>query len=381
MNRAIPFLIAILVSLAGCKNSGTFSSDEINRKIADQCEQLVSKNHIPGLRFSIIFPDGRQENFAAGFSDSKKRTPLNIDHVMFSGSVGKTYAAALIIKQVDAGKINLSDKIIDFFPEKEWMKSIPNIDDITIEMLLKHTSGLPRYAMKPAIWDSLQKNPDKVWSYEDRFRVILDDKPVHFAGEDWSYSDTNYLLLGMLLEKLSGTYYYDLVQTKLLDPNDLTATHAAIRRDLPNLPIGYSRLPEMFRMPEVMVVDGLYAFNPQMEWTGGGIASTTADLARWAKLYFDGGLFSDTLALKMVTPNTHAQILDNGHAYGMGSFIYKTKHGEAYGHTGFVPGFVSIFAWYPEQQIAVALQANCDYAASYMSLVDYLDTLISVLKE
>jgi len=132
----------------------------------------------------------------------------------------------------------------------------------------------------------------------------------------------------------------------------------------------------MFRMPEIVVVDGKYAFNPQMEWTGGGMASTTPDLARWAKIYYEGQLFSDSLLNKITTPNSNAKMLDDSLAYGMGSFIYKTKFGKALGHTGFVPGFVSIFAYYPDKKIAVALQINCDYAADKLKLIDYLDKIL-----
>jgi len=230
--------------------------------------------------------------------------------------------------------------------------------------------------MKPEIWDTIHANPDKIWTYKDRLSVIFNDSPVHEAGKDWSYSDTNYILLGMLIEKLTGNPYYDEVNSRILIPLQLTSTHAAIIRDIEDLPVGYSKLPEMFRMPEIVVVDGKYAFNPQMEWTGGGMASTTPDLARWAKIYYEGQLFSDSLLNKITTPNSNAKMLDDSLAYGMGSFIYKTKFGKALGHTGFVPGFVSIFAYYPDKKIAVALQINCDYAADKLKLIDYLDKIL-----
>ncbi len=83
----------------------------------------------------------------------------------------------------------------------------------------------------------------------------------------------------------------------------------------------------------------------------------------------------------MVTINPNGQnAIGEGLSYGMGSFIYETKLGKAYGHTGFVPGFVSIFAYYPKQEMAVAMQINCDYAAENMSLVAYLDRILGSKK-
>jgi len=131
-------------------------------------------------------------------------------------------------------------------------------------------------------------------------------------------------------------------------------------------------------MPQEVVMDGLYVFNPQLEWTGGGMASTTTDLARWARIYYTGKLFSDSLLQKIITPNSQARNLDPIMSYGMGSFIYQTPHGLAYAHTGFVPGFNSIFAYYPALEVAVALQVNCDYASQKIPLIDYLDALLGV---
>ena len=107
------------------------------------------------------------------------------------------------------------------------------------------------------------------------------------------------------------------------------------------------------------------------------MASTTADLAKWAKHYYAGHLFSDSLALKLITPNAEASDLGEGLAFGMGSFIYSTSKGKLYGHTGFVPGFISMFGFFPERKIAVALQINCDWAAGEMPLSAYIEQILA----
>ncbi|MEZ4999957.1 MAG: serine hydrolase [Bacteroidales bacterium] len=158
-------------------------------------------------------------------------------------------------------------------------------------------------------------------------------------------------------------------------------TYPAVSRQIRNLPAGYSNLPAMFHMAEKVVNEGIYAFNPQMEWTGGGIASTTSDLARWAKVYYGGSLVSDTLFNLIITPNSQAPLEEGGEGYGLGSFIYDTRHGIAYGHTGFVPGFNSIFAYFPGSGIAIALQSNCDYAAGNTGLMEYLCLILDCLEK
>jgi D-alanyl-D-alanine carboxypeptidase len=110
------------------------------------------------------------------------------------------------------------------------------------------------------------------------------------------------------------------------------------------------------------------------------MASTASDLARWASIYYRGEHFSDSLLQKIITPNSQGKNLGPNQAYGMGSFVFNTPHGMAYGHTGFVPGFNSIFVYYPDLDIAAALQVNCDYASQNISLIDYVNRLISTLK-
>lgn len=116
-----------------------------------------------------------------------------------------------------------------------------------------------------------------------------------------------------------------------------------------------------------------------MEWTGGGIACSTPELAKWAEIYFAGDLFSDSLMNKIVEINPNGKDIDENLSYGMGSFTYNTKYGKAYGHSGTFPGYKSIFAYFPEKDISVALQVNCDFATEKMGLVEYLEEVLSTV--
>lgn len=373
-------LFSSLILIGSVASQEPKAENSFRKSIQDSLDYLVKEQHLPGINFSIILKEGKQFNFSSGMSDTLNKVNLTPEHVMFSGSIGKTYAVAVLMQLADSGKVDLSKKYIDYFPDNEWLKHIPNIEDINVEMLLQHTSGLPRYIEYQAVWDSLQQNPDKVWSYKDRLMYIFDQAPVHEARKGWAYSDTGYLLIGMLIEKITDSYYYDVVQERILTPLALNHTHASLKRDMPNLSVAYSNLDTFFRMPGTMVSDGKYAFNPQMEWTGGGMASTTSDLALWADYYYTGKVFSQKSLEKIITVNEQGTEVFENTDYGAGSFIYKTKLGKAYGHTGFMPGFKSIFAYFPEQQISVALQINCDYAAQNFSLVNYLETILSGIK-
>ena len=358
------FTISIIFSLH------VFSQE--NERNQAVLAKLVAQNNIPSLNFSIIYENGEQFNYSSGFADTLNKVALNPKHVLFSGSVGKTYAVAVLMQLVDEGKVDLSKPILDYFPNHEWLTNLPNIEDITIEMLLTHTSGLPRYINDPNVWKSVLENPDKVWCYKDRLSYAFNMEPLHEPGKGWGYSDTNYLLIGMLIEKITGSDYYDEVAERILKPGKLEHTYPSLRRDIPNLPVGYCALGEPFNLPGETVLDGIYIFNPQMEWTGGGFASTTPDLAKWAKMYYEGQFFSEKMLQKIVSPTEHGSDIADGFSCGMGSFIYETEIGVAYGHTGLFPGFNTIFAYFPEQKIAVAMQTNCDYPRKDMRLIEYV---------
>ena len=379
MRRFTVIIVLIAATTLSCINPGKSLESVQNWNISATLDSLVAENGIPGLNMSIIDRNGVQRNFSSGFADIENSIKMAPGNVMFSGSIGKTYCVAGVMKLAGEGKLDLNKRFIEYFPAVEWLKKLPNIEEITLSMLLQHTSGLPRYVMKPGVWEALNAYPDKIWTYEERLSYIFGDDPLHEAGKSWSYSDTNYILLGMLLEEITGEGYYEYITREILKPYKLSLTFPAVRRDIPGLPTGYSRLPAMFMMPGKVVENGIYIFNPQMEWTGGGIASTTSDLALWAKIYYDGEIIPPGYRSLIITPNSQAPVTPGGAGYGTGSFIFHTKHGKAYGHTGFVPGFNSVFAWYPDYGIAIAMQVNCDYAASKMSLVDYVDRIVDAI--
>ena len=375
--RTTPIYYFIVCMLLTACHTGS-QSQILKESIENRMEELVVQNGLPGMNFSMIFPDGRQIDCSAGYADTAKKVLLDEDYVMFSGSIGKTYAVAVLMQLVEEGKIDLDARFISYFPETDWLKGLTNIELITVRNLLEHTSGLPRYIEDQGVWDSLYYNPDKIWSYEDRLSFIMDKAPVHDVGKSWAYSDSNYLLIGMLIERIADAPYYSVVRSRILESQELHQTYPSNTREIKNLPVGYSRLPPFFRMPEIVVENGKYAFNPQMEWTGGGFASTTSDLARWARAYYTAECFSNGSLAQITTINPNGKDIGNSMSYAMGSFVFETDYGKMWGHTGFVPGFVSIFGFLPDQGIALALQVNCDYASGKKSLEQYLEDILEV---
>jgi len=349
----------------------SFSQNAVEQKLLELCE--ISE--APGMNFSIIYRDGNQESYSTGYADLEKGERMYPAHCMFSGSIGKTYAIAVIAQLVDEGSIDLNKKFIEYFPDLEWLRKLPNINDFTVLHLMQHRSGLPRYAFKEEVWKIAKNDPDKIWSFEDRLSLIYADTAVHPAGDGFAYSDTGYLLLAMLIEKITGKYYYDALQERVIDPMELNETYAADQRTFPNSANTYSK-EEIFQMPGPVFIDGVCKFNPQMENAGGGFVNTASDLAKWAKQYYEGVPFSDSMKMVIQTISPDGSNIYEGWNCGAGIFILDSKYGPAYGHTGLMVGTRSIMMYFPDYHIATALQMNTDIQEGDLGLLGSLELLM-----
>ncbi|HEV2802294.1 MAG TPA: serine hydrolase domain-containing protein [Pyrinomonadaceae bacterium] len=329
----------------------------LREKLQAKLDELHRNGKFPGATLGVALSDGRSFGLATGFSDREAKTPMKPSNLMLQGSVGKTYAAALALQLVKEGKINLDDKIEKHLGREPWFARLPNAKDITVRMLMNHTSGLVRYEFKDQFTKDLTANVDKVWKPQELIAYIFETKAPFEAGKGWDYSDTNYIVLGMIIEKVTGKRYYDLVGKRILQPLQLRNTIPSDRRTIRGLAQGYAGEGNPFGGTDAMIVNGKFAINPQFEWTGGGYASTTEDLARWAKGMYEGRPF-DARLLPDMLKGVPAPMLGKEAAYGLGVIIRPTTFGVSYGHSGFFPGYITEMIYFPKHRIALAIQVN-----------------------
>lgn len=330
--------------------------EQLLKRLQTQLDSLHAAAQFPGATAGIAFPDGSSFGLATGFSDKNKKIPMTPSDLMLQGSVGKTYVAAVALQFVQEGKLQLDDKAKKHLGSEPWYSRLPNADGITVRQLMNHTSGLVRYEFNEAFISDLTRHPDKVWKPEELVAYILDTKAPFAAGEGWEYSDTNYIVLGMILEKIASAKYYDLLKARILEPLKLRSTVPSDNRMIRGLIQGYAGAGNPFGGRDEMLGDGRFVFNPQFEWTGGGIASTAEDLAKWAKALYEGRAF-DPLLLPEMLDAVPAKLGPNV-KYGLGVIVRQTALGPAYGHSGFFPGYLTEMMYFPETRVAVAVQVN-----------------------
>lgn len=318
-------------------------------------DSLRQEAKFPGISVAIVYKDNTNVALASGYNDKEKQLPLTIADRLLQGSVGKTYVSAIALQLVKQGKLRLDEKAATYLGNFSWYDRIPNASDITVTMLMNHTSGVMRYEFKEQFLKDLTANPDKYWKPEELVQYVLDEKPAFTAGNGWEYSDTNYILLGMIIEKLTGKKYYELLRTNILQSLQLNNTLPSDSRNLKGLSQGYAGDANEFGgKDKVIGEDGLFIINPQFEWTGGGIYSTTSDLAKWGKLLYEGKLIDTSLLLSSAVPAK----LGKDTKYGLGVIIRSTTLGIAYGHSGFFPGYMTEMLYFPSQGICIAVQCN-----------------------
>ncbi len=337
---------------------GAAQADVIGKALQAKLDELRRADAFPGATAAIVLSDGTLVTVSTGKADVEAGISMKPSDRMLAGSIGKTFFAAVVMNMIHSGKLALDQKIQTYIGSEPWFHRLPNASQITIRMLMNHTSGIPEHVESPEFTAALRANPDKVWSPVELLAFVF-DKPARFpAGTSFSYADMNYILLGYIAEKVSGARMYDQINQSLLQPLKLNDTLPSTSRTLPGLIPGYSMPHSPFGFQGRSIHDGKFVFNPQFEWAGGGFVSTSADLARWAKDIYEGKAFPPDLLPSV--ENGVAANTGPGDKYGLGVQIRQTEFGETYGHGGWFPGYLSEMEYFPRYKLSLAVQVNTD---------------------
>jgi len=330
----------------------------VKKRVQATIDSLQRVNGFPGCTVAMVLPNGQKLVFATGYADPDTHSRMKTSSRMLSGSVGKTFFAAPVMLLVQKGKLSLDDKISKYIGHERWFKRIPNAEDVTIRMLMNHTSGITEYYENAEFMQKLKAHPYHTWTPIETISYVFGTEPAFKAGHGWEYADTNYLLLGYIIEKITGEKMYSLAQEFALKPFGLTSTEQATKLSYKDLAVGYSYENSPFPFHGRMVIKGKMVVNPQFEWTGGGFVTSSSDLASWVKDYYQ---------YKFISAKTREEIQQGvkaktgrKHLYGLGMQIRPSDWGPGYGHSGWFPGYLSDCEYFPNANISVAIQLNTD---------------------
>lgn len=340
---------------------------EMKQRVLEALKPKLAEHDLPGL--SVAWrSESESDCIAIGHADRESAEPLSPQHRMLAGSVGKTFTAASVLALALGGIVDLDASIAVWLDRESWFDDLPNGREMSLRMLLSHTSGIADHRVAPLFIDALTReltptrpNPDLYFSPPTLLSHIL-DQPASFQPDtDFSYSETGYILSGMIIERASGEQFYERIRRLFLNRFSLDQTLPADRRDLPcSMAQGYVEDNDI-GIPQLAIDDGMLALNPASEWAGGGFVSTASDLARWAEILFIGcaleGPYLHDLMERTVSTG------DPGYHYGLGCYQWHTRFGDVYGHSGEALGYRSIMAYFPKHRTAMSIQINTSRTA------------------
>ena len=359
--RQIALAIALLTGLSGlitASQSASPNPQERQARLQAALDEWRSSVQVPGASLGVVTKDGQILGLASGLADRTAGRALTPDDLLMAGSTGKTFFAAVALQLIEAGRLDLDAPISKYLGAKPWFPRLPNAKDITVRMLMTHTSGLVRYEMNPKFTADLRANPDKAWTPEEELSYLFDAVPPFAAGQGWDYSDTNYIVLGMIMEGITGTKLYDEVQRRFLGPLKLAHVAPTTSRRIPGLAPGYAGSRDPLGLPDEVVTNGVFVINPQFEWTGGGYATSARDLARWGHELYAGKAISQKMRDLMISSAVPAR-LGPETKYGLGVIVRPTTPaGPAWGHSGFFPGYQTELVHFTESGLTIAVQIN-----------------------
>lgn len=322
------------------------NEEQFLQNIKDLMEGLIQKNIFSGT-FLIAKGDEILLTYVGGEASKRFHVPNNIDTKFNLGSMNKMFTATSIMQLVEKGRLSLDDPIGKYVDES-WLPA-EITSKITIHHLLSHTSGLGSYFN-----DTYMKGSRELFRYVDDFKpLVRGEKPAFEPGKRFLYSNTGMLLLGVVIESVTGGNYFDYIRKNIYGPAGMTDSDS-YEMDYPveNLAIGYSQ----DRNSAYGWQNNLYKHVIKGGPAGGGFA-TVKDLHRFARAIQTGTLVSQESLEKMWTD--HA-----GEFYGYGFSVEEGANGKVVGHGGGFDGINSNLDIYLDRGYIVAVMSNTDRGAS-----------------
>ena len=318
-------------------------NDALAQRLDTAVDQAMTAAGVPGSIIGIWGPDGNYVR-AFGVADKTTRAPMKTDFYSRIGSVTKTFTVTGVLQLADQGKLGLDD------PIAKYVDGVPQGDKITLRQLARMQSGLFNYSASPAFQQAMFADPRRPFTPQQ----LLNDafaRPNPFPpGEGFEYCNTNTVLLGLVVEKVSGQPLHSYIHDQILAPLGMSDTSFPTTNAFPE-PHAQGYTVQTADDKEAAATD----WDPSWAWAAGAMISTLDDMRIWAPALATG---------KLLTPQMQAQRLQTvGQAgmppqdgYGLGIF----NLGGWIGHNGSLPGYQTVAVYLPQKQTTLVILTNTD---------------------
>jgi D-alanyl-D-alanine carboxypeptidase len=353
---AVPILRRPIYDPTGRRRLGTASATPLVRAALDaRLERFRVKYGLPGVSAAILFADGSIWRGTAGMADVASARKVTADTAFSVASVSKTFTAALILGLVEDGRLYLDASVRTYLPALRIDRAI------TVRQLLDHTSGLRDFYFGAGVDHALLSRPARVWDAARSLKYL--GKPFAKPGTSWHYSNTNYLILGMLAERVGGASVAAQLQDRFFGPLGLDHTfYQSVMKPKGPLARGYRFLGTNPKLPAIDLSDGtsVVPFTSVVTAAGGAgsIATTADDLVHWARALYGGDALGADTRASMVADALQTARFDPRVPYGLGVQAMPVGGHLTLGHSGRFLGARAVVRWLPRERIAIAVLTN-----------------------
>ncbi len=314
-------------------------------RLQQALDQATAAQKIPGATAGVDHA-GCSWRGASGVSDVVAKTDTKPGDLFRVGSITKTFVATVLLKLRAEGKVSLD------VPVSTYVKEVPGGDVITVRQILNHTSGLFDYTESDEFWSVVEANPAHVWKPADLIALAGKKQPYFEPGKGWQYSNTDYIVAGLIIEAVSGGTAAAALRARILDPEQLTHTYFdGYEEALPGLIRGY-------QMNGMDFLDVTWTEDASWAWTSGGLVSTTEDITKF---------YADLLGGKVLAPADLQEMTSWVSTTwpaipGYGLALAHRKFGSrlAVGHEGGMWGFISASYHFKDPESTVTVLINLE---------------------
>jgi D-alanyl-D-alanine carboxypeptidase len=315
--------LAVAVVLALATLAGSAQAATPKRANLGLLARTLVKAGAPGAIVYVRTPTATR-SAAAGFAVRRTNVSMRAAYRYRIASVSKAFVSVVILHLEAEGKLDIDDSVERFLPGL-----VPNGASITLRELMNHTSGLFDYTADPSFEELILANPARTWVPGELLPFGLSHPSLFAPGTNWSYSNTNYILLGLLAEAVAHETLGQLLQERIFTPLELTSTSFPLEIALDaSFVHGYYAQQDSTRLVDIAPL-----LSPSYAWAAGGIVSNARDVT-----LFYRGLFTGKLLPAAQFAELKAAVPVSG-TYGLGIEFESTKCGLAFGHNGSIPGW------------------------------------------
>lgn len=317
---------------------------------------------------------------SSGMADLHNNIAMKSCNITRAGSIIKMYVAVTLLKLQEEGKLDLDDKVTDHLND-EILSKIKNTDKSTIRQLLQHSSGIYNYILNPQFQTASLNNLIKEWQAPDLLFYAKNMEPYFQPGEDVHYSNTGYIILGMLIEKIENKPLYQVLDEKIFIPLHQSKSFFAAKDKVPNgIVRGYVDFYSTLEVTESTYYSGWDYFTAD-----GGLISNPYDMNVFIRTLMAGKIINTASLQEMLQwkrPREQDETLFETE-YGLGIFRILTSKGVAYIHSGDAIGYYNTMLYFPSDGTTIIYSVNSNYGKidQLISSKEAMEKIITTIKE